>query len=169
MQEERKVAKIAFPEFEVRDSLELSRKLASVMKSFENKGSSYLHFKNSIPVYGGTNNFGEASTDVTSTLKGTVFSNEGSFVVQGNSDKSFKISSSIVYSSLKVNSELVTNHKGTKAPEIDASKDTESSENSHVIEYPFYFYLVDIRNKVVLVAGKIVDLGTSDFSNDGQN
>lgn len=77
MREERKACKIAFPEFEVRDSLELSNKLASMMKSFESRGSSYLHFKHQIPVYGGTNNFGESSSSNPALLlKGTVFSNQ---------------------------------------------------------------------------------------------
>lgn len=159
MREERKVAKIAFPEFEVRDSLELSQKLASSMNSFENRGSSYIHFKQQIPVYGGQNNFGESQNGFAEKLKkGTVFSNFENFVVQGNSDKSFKIAKSVHYSSLKVNSQFVTNHRETKIPEVEASKDKDSEQNFHVIDYPFYFYLVDIKDKIVLLAGKVVEL-----------
>ena len=171
MREERKVSKIAFPEFELRDSLELSQKLASMMKSFQTGGSAYLHFKYQIPVYGGANNFGEVAEQDPSTLKkGTVFSTEGNFLLEGNSDKKFKIANSVHYSSLKVNSEYATNHKGTKAPEIEVSKDTDSPESAHVVDYPFYFYLVDIRNKVILVAGKIVELEEVKFgANDPSN
>lgn len=159
MQEERKYCKIALPEFEIRDSLELSTKLASIMKSFESKGSSYLHFKHQIPVYGGSKNFGEISrNDPAKIIKGTVFSSSENFMIQGNEQKSFRIANSIHYSSLKVNSEFVTNHRSQNTPEVDVSKDTDSAENTHVIDYPFYFYLVDVRNKIVLVAGKIVEL-----------
>lgn len=86
--------------------------------------------------------------------------------MQGNTQNTFRIANSIHYSSLKVNSVFVSNHNSSKNPEIEASKDNDDTECSHVIDYPFYFYLVDIRNKLVLVAGKIAELKEVNFVND---
>lgn len=100
-------------------------------------------------------------------FKNTVFSSESDFLVNGNNENSFKIGNALQYMSLKVTSKFTSNHKDVEVPVTQDSKDDESILETLIIDYPFTFYVTDIRSKVVLAAGKVVELKEIDFSNDG--
>lgn len=162
--------KLVFPQFQIRTSMELKYKLASMMQSFDLKGDTFKRFKGEI-VERPTGPRPLKRINPKILFKNTVFSNESTFVIENNSDKKFKIADAVQYMSLKVTAKFNSNHKDVEVPVTQASLDQDTNLETLIVDYPFTFYLIDIRKKIVLTAGKIVELDEIKFkdNDDSEN
>jgi serine protease inhibitor len=68
--------------------------------------------------------------------------------------------------SLKVTAEYTSNHKDVEVPVTQDSLDKETDLETLIINYPFTFYVTDVRSKIVLAAGKVVELEQLKFNTD---
>jgi serine protease inhibitor len=165
MAEGRRKMKIIFPQFWVRTSMNLNLKLAEIMHSYDNQEETWKRFhgeevdrpKGPKPLTG---------YNPESLFKGTAFSSESRFNLNGNIAEEFKINDAVQYMSLKVTAKFNSNHKNVEVPITQDSKDKETDLETLLVNYPFTFYVTDVRNKVVLAAGKIVELEQIHFGGD---
>ena len=70
---------------------------------------------------------------------------------------------------IKVTADYVSNHKDVEVAVNRDSNEIDSTIDTLVLNYPFSFYITDIRKKVVLAAGKVIGLEEIKFDGDNVN